>query len=103
MLPEDDKSDLPTFVNDLLNLLSLVLPDTAKDLENPKKTIVFGPRQVYPPSEAPDSHYQLLRSALISLQASKKELSSGMDEHFFEFLASTLLPKLFFLYKVNVG
>lgn len=26
-----------------------------------------------------------------------------MDNSFFEFLASTLLPKLFFLYRVNVG
>ena len=44
LLPEGDAQDLPTFVNELLSLLSLVLPDTNDDLQNPKKTIVFGPR-----------------------------------------------------------
>ena len=57
LLPQSDAQDLPTFVNDLLSLLSLILPDTNDDLQNPNKTIVLGPRQVYPPSQEPGSHY----------------------------------------------
>ena len=68
-----------------------------------QKVILFGPRQIYPPSDDPTSQYQILKKAIEVHEIAKKELYSGMHVEFFEFLASTLLPKLFRLYKENVG
>ncbi len=64
-----------------------------------QKVILFGPRQIYPPSDDPTSHYQLLKAAIESHEKAKKELYTGMQVEFFEFLASCLLPKLMRLYK----
>ena len=104
LLPSDDThQDLPPFVNDLLSLLNLILPQTDIDRQHQQKMMVFGPRQAYAPSEDPNSPYQLLKAATAQLEAQKQELCSGLEASFYEFLASSLLPKLFFLYRVNVG
>lgn len=44
-----------------------------------------------------------MKKAIEELEGQKKELYSGMSLDFFEFLASTLLPKLFYSYRENVG
>lgn len=65
--------------------------------------IVFSARNVYPPSEDPESQYVAIKTAIGSLEAQKSELYRGMDSDFFEFCASSLLLKLFYLYRENIG
>ena len=104
LLPSEDKhQDLPPFVNDLMSLINLMLPQTDVDRKQQQKLIIFGPRQVYPPSEDASSPYQMLKTAQTQLEAQKQEICAGLETNFFEFLAETLLPKLFFLYRINVG
>ena len=68
-----------------------------------KKVILFGPRQVYPPSDDPQSQYQQLKSAIETLEAQKKESYAGMAPQFFEFCASTLLLRMLRMYRENIG
>jgi len=68
-----------------------MLPQTAADQKRQNKVIIFGPRNVYPPSVDPESQYQKLKTAIDYLELQKKELYSGMSSKFFEFCASTLL------------
>ena len=72
-------------------MLNQMLPQTAADQKSQNKVILFGPRNVYPPSDDPESQYQKLKTAIDILELQKKELYSGMSPKFFEFCASTLL------------
>lgn len=64
---------------------------------------MFGPRQIYPYSEAADSQYQLLKTSIETLEVQKRDLYASMSPDFFEFCASTLLHKLFILYGEIIG
>ena len=68
-----------------------MLPYTEADKLNMNKVIVFGPRQVYPPSQEAESHYQCLKRSIEALEQQKTELYASMDGAFYEFCASDLL------------
>lgn len=90
-------------MGELVSILNLVFPRTQADQENQKQLIVWGPRQIYPRSDEPDSQYQLLSRAIEALDEKKQKIYDSIEAGFFEFCASTLLSKMLQLYRKNVG
>lgn len=102
MLPDQDQ-DMPSYLNDLVTLMNILLPETEADKQNRKKLIVFGPGQAYPFSEDKESQFQKMSESIENLDTQKKVIYEGMGEDFFEFCAVTLLSRLFSLFCDNMS